>query len=382
MGDTFFTTNNEILIRNTLNSPTIMCMQRKAEKVVPTEDDIVKANILGFGDDIGKVTNHITSMIEKQSLYPSDSEEYKLLSYRIMCGQLYQQASIDRVKGIIAKPMPQEWYTSRANRITDDDSELDIKRKNMNMKVLADKKPYFMIYVYPSLKSEYTKYVKQADSKCNVSFNMSVNELRTKQEKTDEEIQFLKFHDQLMPVGVNPCVVNRIAWLLEDEFGNGKKIGKTDPEFDYTILKSGTQYTSDSFREIRTVYEEYLVATTQLRTIYMTTGAMDCNDWSVEREMLANKFATQCHVVCPNEYELCDIVLDMCYTSEKLKQFAWDICGDTIIENLLKKNGNRLCYPIISDSECEFEYAGKHFAMREYNVDEEKDMVTDIDYTE
>ena len=77
------------------DSKTIICVQRKAEKKVPTEADIIKSNKLAFNDDIGIVTNHVTSMFEVQAGLDKDSPEYKTLSYRIMCGQLYQQNTID-----------------------------------------------------------------------------------------------------------------------------------------------------------------------------------------------------------------------------------------------------------------------------------------------
>lgn len=95
MGDTNMDTDNPIIVRNTLNSPTIVCVQRKAEKVIPTEDDIIKANKLAFNDDIGIVTNHVTSMIEVQAGFEPGTPEYETLSYRIMCGQLFQQNTID-----------------------------------------------------------------------------------------------------------------------------------------------------------------------------------------------------------------------------------------------------------------------------------------------
>ena len=91
MGDTNMCTDNPIIVKNTLNPPTIVCLQKKADKKVPTEDDIVKANILSFKNNIGVITNHVTSMIEVQAGFPKDSKEYQVLDYRIKCGQLFQQ---------------------------------------------------------------------------------------------------------------------------------------------------------------------------------------------------------------------------------------------------------------------------------------------------
>lgn len=94
-GDTNMCTDNPLIVSRTKNSPTIICLQKKAEKKVPTEEDIIASNKLAFNDDIGVVTNHVTSMIEVQSGYAPETLEYETLAYRIMCGQLYQQNTID-----------------------------------------------------------------------------------------------------------------------------------------------------------------------------------------------------------------------------------------------------------------------------------------------
>lgn len=87
-------TDNPVLIRKFNSSPAIMCAQRKAEKKIPTEEDFIQSNINSFGNEIGAITNRITSMYEVRARYPEDSKEYKVLSYRIQSGQLIQQNSI------------------------------------------------------------------------------------------------------------------------------------------------------------------------------------------------------------------------------------------------------------------------------------------------
>ena len=55
----------------------------------------MQSNINSFGNAVGEVTNKITSMFEIQARYPRDSREFRVLDYRIKCGQLYQQNQID-----------------------------------------------------------------------------------------------------------------------------------------------------------------------------------------------------------------------------------------------------------------------------------------------
>lgn len=96
-GDLLMITDNRVLVDNLERMPAIMCIQRKAQKKIVTEDDAVAANIASFGDDIGKTTNWITSMFEVRSHFDKDSEEYKTLDYRIKCGQLFQQNAMGYV---------------------------------------------------------------------------------------------------------------------------------------------------------------------------------------------------------------------------------------------------------------------------------------------
>lgn len=94
-GDLVMLTDNRVLVDNLQELPALMCVQRKAQKKIVSEEDFIQANINSFGDDIGKITNRITSMFEVQARYPKDSEEHRILDYRIKCGQLFQQNAMN-----------------------------------------------------------------------------------------------------------------------------------------------------------------------------------------------------------------------------------------------------------------------------------------------
>jgi hypothetical protein len=90
-GDMVMLTDNDVLVRNLRELPALMCVQRKAKKVVVTEADAIQSNIDSFGDDIGRTTNWITAMFDVQAQFEKGSPEYEELDYRIKCGQLFQQ---------------------------------------------------------------------------------------------------------------------------------------------------------------------------------------------------------------------------------------------------------------------------------------------------
>lgn len=376
-GDTNMCTDNPIIVNNTKNSPTIICIQKKAEKKVPTEEDIIESNKLAFNDDIGIVTNHVTSMIEVQSGYKSGTPEYETLSYRIMCGQLYQQNTIDRSKGIIAKPMPSYWYTLRDIKVSEEDDMDIMQQKEFNTKIIASKKPYFMVYVYPKLKSENDTYLRNNNLGAIRRFNQygikSIEDLKKYKDKTDAMTEYLDYYQKRMPVGTNPCVVNRISWIFESAFKNYlsrfskymREANNTD--FDYRILKCGVAYAQNTYKQIYEIYKNYNLKVAKYQEIARTQKT-EKYDAIIKHKFFTDYFKSECEKVCPNEKELCDIVLDICYTKENSKQFAWDICGSVIIDNLLNHNEHKICYPQVVPNGGEFTYCGKQFIMCEKEV--------------
>lgn len=362
-GDLVLLTDNKVLVENYRPLPAIMCAQRNATKVEVTEDLLIQSNIDSFGDDIGKTTNWITTMFDVQSQYEPDSEEYQVLDYRIKCGQLYQQNSIDKAKGIIAKPMPKDWYDRAANRITDDLSEEEVQRRLFNLRVLADKKPYFMRYIYPNLMSQYNTYIKNTDKKCMREFRQTIEELMAKSpdELTQAEAEFIDYYIQRMPVGMHPCVMNKICRRFEEEFDNYFLKNISEEDFDYSIMKSGQEYTTTQYNAIAKLYEQY----TKRLQEYMQFSKrerIDEDESATKRSLMVRDFKVECERACSNSAQLCDIILDLCYRRSGSKQFCWDICSEEIIENLLKNNDNTIYFPV-QDEDGDIEFCGKRFTL-------------------
>lgn len=362
-GDLVLLTDNKVLVDNYRPLPAIMCAQRNAAKVEVTEDLLIQSNIDSFGDDIGKTTNWITTMFDVKSQYPPDSEEYRVLDYRIKCGQLYQQNSIDKAKGIIAKPMPKDWYDRSANRITDDMSDEEIHRRQFNLRILADKKPYFMRYIYPNLMGQYNTYIKNTDKKCMREFRQTIDELVNKnpEELTGEEAEFMEYYVQRMPVGTHPCVMNKICLRFEDEFDNYFLKNIPEDEFDYTIMKSGQEYTVTQYNAIAKLYEQY----TKRLQEYMQFSKrerIDEDESATKRSLMVRDFKIECERACSNVSQLCDIVLDLCYRRSGSKQFCWDICSEEIIDNLLRNNNNTIYFPV-QNEDGNIEFGGKRFTL-------------------
>lgn len=359
-GDLVLLTDNRVLIENTVELPAIICAQRRARKCVPTDEDIIQSNIDSFGDDIGKITNRVTSMFDVIAQYGKDSEEYRLLDYRIKCGQLFQQNAIDKAKGIIAKPMPKEWYDRNSNRSCDIEDE-DLRQ--LNLRIIADKKPYFMRYIYPTMMKQYNTYISNTNKKALREFRVSVDELLHKDETelSTQEAEFLKYYKARVPVGMNDCVMNRICRRFEDEFDNYIAKHCSDDTFDYSIMKSGSEYTTTQFNAVAKLHAEYMKRVRDFMQ-FAARERIDEDENRVRRSMMVQDFVRDCLQVCSNSKQLCDILLDICYKKEGSKQFVWDIASEDIIDNLIGNNGGRLLYPT-RDENGDIEFGGERFAI-------------------
>ncbi|MCI8993041.1 MAG: hypothetical protein HFG80_10060 [Eubacterium sp.] len=358
-GDCVINTSFPLLVENTKDLPAIQCVQRKAPKCIPTPEDLMQSNIDSFGNAIGEVTNKITSMFEVQARFPKDSREYRLLGYRIKCGQLYQQNSIDKTKGILAKNMPAQWY-KQGNDVSETDSSKEKKERWIDNLIAADKKPYFMKYIYPSEKSGYEDYNRKNNEKCLMRFRITLEELLQKENRSEEEQTFLDFYQKHLPLGTAPCMVNRICWKVEEIF-DGADLPKAS-DFDYSILKCDAEYPKSLHTKIKKIYENYK---RELQT-YMQIAKLERvkqEDRQMQKYLLREQFRQLCLTQCPNEEILCNIVLDLCYgASRQSKQFAWDICGGQIIRNLLKRNDSKISYPVL-DENGDIEFEGQRFRM-------------------
>lgn len=369
--DSVLLTDNPILLKNTRELPAILCVQRKAEKVVITQDALFKANMDSFGDEIGIVTNRVTDMFDVQSNFPKDSEEYKVLDYRIKCGQLLQQNAIDRGKGIISKPMAKSWYNNDYNMIKDDDGEETRKRKEFNSRIVSDMKPYFMCYIYPQTMKAYKKYIKESNAKALMEFRLSINELINKENLTKPEKTMLEYYYKCMPVGVGNSLINRICWKVEKTFDKiNTNVFSTKKNFDYGVLKNDKEYDTDTYKKVYSIYEGYNQSIQQL-TVWAKQEHITSDDLVWRHRLLETKCIEECNKICPNDDILCNIVLDICYTKEKTKQFAWVVCGENIINNLLKANNNIIQYPMI-DSDGDITYRGRTFTINNYRIEDDK----------
>ena len=329
--DLNFSTNNEVLKRRYKYLPAIECVQRNAEKIVVTETSVKKTNKAGMGNQVGTITNYVTSMMEVQSHFEKDSNEYKELEYRIECGQLFQQAELDKIKGIIATPMPSNWYNLGA---CGDDKRLQ--------SLCAYRKPYFMIYVYDETKKQYKQYIKESNAKCYAIYKCSIEDLYNNYNNlTEEQRDFLFWYERKMPVGTGNCSMNQICKYVESQLDGYKSQLHSNSSFDYNTLKVKRRCTEEHRQSLKELEQYYCECVKQYK---LRKDKQDEFDKYYQRVNMVKMFKDKAAELCPNDDERMNIILDMTYGYKGNRQFCWDCIGELIIKRLIELKEENVVY--------------------------------------
>ena len=129
-------------------------------------------------------------------------------------------------------------------------------------------------------------------------------------------------------------------------------------------MKSDAQYRKCDYNAISLLFKEYQrsVDTYHKRCRH---SRVDTFEYWQQKKQYTDSFRSKCEMICPNEDELCNILIDICYSTERSKQFVWDMCGEVMLNNLLQKNNMTIHYPKLVCSDGDFTYCGEQFSMIE-----------------
>lgn len=367
-GDILFTTNNNVLVNKHIQLPALNCQQSGSVKTISkniTEEDVAATNKRSFKSKVGSITNIGTAMLNLQANFEKESPEWAELEKRVICIQHFQQLSIDSVKnGFKMTPMNSQWNTIQACLPSDNDDVEIEEIKKFNKPICAYRKPYFFIYRYNHTKSAYTKYIKQVDTKLKQKYHMSLDELLSSNELSEELNMEKRYFYNKCPVDMSPGTINRIAWAVERRFADFNSLPVV--QFDKELIKSDTEYNMQYFYQVRDVYKEYKANIANLVKKTKTDEINEEDDEGMTNKALIDfVFRSKFSEACPNEKMLCNILIDLLYDKPNAKGVVWDMCGDVIVENLLEKSGGILSYPAKVSDGYEFSCCRDSFKMQQ-----------------
>lgn len=188
-------------------------------------------------------------------------------------------------------------------------------------------------------------------------------------ELSDDQREFIYYYNKIVPVGIGKCVMNDICRKFESEFDGCVSKHKSQHEFDYSIMKSNVDYSPNKKTAVKKVLSDY---SDRLKELMKTTSKkkIDPDERKARISQLMDVCEMECAVACSDKQMLCDIVLDISYGVEKTKMIAWKICGDIIIQNLIRNNGNSYSIPVESD-DGNIEFMDSTYEIQTFDMEED-----------
>ena len=361
------------------DAPMITYEKKKSKEQRLSVGNFANIDVKSFDSKIGFITNLASNFLAMLSSFDKDSREYKELRKRVDLLRRYQGDAIDATKGNVFTPPPKEWsrkqnYIEITDDMTENQKEIaqqENKRIYELNKICGDRKPYFFGYIYQKFMVDYKRHKKNYNMMANMMYGDSLNNIISKQSKTQEEKDFVRKYYNNMPLLMNNCIMNVLTKYVEGvEFRNKWKIEKK--EFDHHILMSGKYQIDDNvlFDNVKKIIREFDRKYTIMVTERNEIKSFDLKDtreegdkFSDELFMLVDEYENRLFGLCSNGRKLTDYIIEAYYTcyKDKSKFLLWGNFGDFILSNI-KSKAKTACYPIFDENGTK--YLNRSYSLR------------------
>lgn len=172
--------------------------------------------------------------------------------------------------------------------------------------------------------------------------------------------------------------MNRLCFDLE-KWEKKVRYRRTDKTFDYSIMiDPSIPMDHQRFLEVEKIYLSFCSETNAMLKLYKMAKQWDryksqlkgimtkqeASEYEINWDLHYSKYRNLCQSVCPNQKELANIAVILCYEKypSRNKKFMWRMAPSGIIENIQQETFE---LPLLNDAG-EYEYLGKKYSFEEF----------------
>lgn len=325
--------------------------------------ELYKVDILSFNSKIGYVTNLGTTLYEMQSQYEVGSPEYEEINNRLKMCCVFQSQTIDASKGIKVEAFPKHW--TKYQPILEDDGPEERVRKEFENKLIIEKRPEFMKYLYSHYMKDYNSFKDDFDKYCLIKLGKKYDELTEADKNSDIGKEIVEYYNKKNPLLETNGVMNRVSRYMQAQLKEIKTIGKD-------------KNTEELFEKLYNAD----IPLDEIKLELLLEKRKDYDDFKKLKQLKESEFSTyeqyykflrnDClEKISSNMQELANLAIYICYklNPNKPKNFCWDVFGSGIVDNLKEKNKNANV-PCL-DEKGDIEYLYSKYSMKKLDVTHE-----------
>jgi hypothetical protein len=332
-----------------LNIPTYD--RKNAQKIQILRDELWQSDTLSFGTKIGLITNFGTTFF---SMLPQhvEPEEQELLINRLKTCNVSQNMQIDRAKGIQTYPLPTWW----------DKWNKDGENSDIYNKILCDKRPYFMRYVYSSHNKKYRHHISSYENISLVRFGFSLSNLLEMQNLTDEQQKIKEEFYSRSPLIDSPSIMNNLCHHMEENAKEIKHV-KIEKSVDYHIyMNRDFEFDKNKIDKMEFLYLKWV---SFLRNSHDRPVEEDDETEMPTKDEFIRVLEREAYDISSNISELTNLLVYVCYVlhPKASKDFAWRMFnGKGIIDNLIERCNGYMNVPVLDEAGTH-EYLGRKYGL-------------------
>jgi hypothetical protein len=351
----------------------------KPEKIIFTKDDLFNADKFSFGSIIGQITNKSSNAYALLPLlaekYGKDSDEYKITYSRIQQCCKAQSAQIDKAKiGREVKGIPDIWIKKREIEVDENGVVLDnddvIKEKLLFNSILLNKYPYFFKYRYKSAKNKYKTFYEYTDITCHQKYKMSLKELMSMGDKSDEQSDFIKNYYDYCPLTDSNSSMNLLCHYIESvnfDIRNKIKVNDNVNLYIDSYKNKSVNYNKETYEKIASVVDKFLHEKSINKRAFSDNGEEEQEEDVILYDNSIEDLLNDC---CSNIDIVVNCLVDYFYINKvgANKNILWDVYGKYIYKNIVKNNRNKPVYFPLPDENGNIVYLNKRYKVSEVIV--------------
>lgn len=271
-----------------------------------------------------------------------------------------------KAKGLVVKDFPSHWTDwQNPNKPNNYFTKEEIE---FNNKLLVDKRPYFMKYLYSTYKAQYNAHRDKYDYLCYRTFGIHIDELLNIENKTEEQQNLANNYKRFNPFIESDCPMNRICKYMEKEIKEIKlNIRKSSPDYIYDMLyNKDLEVTEEQIKQMDKFYKAYKKNRTAKDNIIIKNDD-ELNDIKFSTELLN---ISKLDYISDNIQVLANLAVYVNYQMypNSPKSFCWDLFSDGILLNIYD-NSNKDFYIPLETIGGDIEYMGKQYQNKKVVID-------------
>ena len=366
-GDIVCITNTPEIIDGVYGGLPIHYDTKKVSKSIIDKDQLYLADINGFNQKIGFVTNCETSGFGLLPNFEEGTREYDETIKRLKCFRKEQGANIDATKGLVIKPFPAHW--TKWKRIPEDATPEEIAEIEFQNRIVINKRPLFMRWLYSAYNRKHIDFRSRFETRTKMRFNKSLQEILSADDDqlTKDELEIKIAYSKYNPFIETACLMNEVCRYMEVSVKQLKsKVNKVAPDKIVKILQSKSIHANtDNIKKLYDLYLEYKKEKRNFSTITDDKGSFKFKTI----EQYNKNIRQRAYQIISNGSELANAAIDICYTihPKDNKSFAWNVFGKEIVENV-KGNRQDLCFIPFADDNGDIEFLGGNYTSTEIQI--------------